>query len=273
MLFMSTHAIAQSYSQYFDGNFVYGLYSPGEAEIGVRSGFGTETSRMTNAPRDLVIPSKVKDEGDEYIVSRIASLGFTQEIQLAKVTMPNSITNIGYLAFNDCPNLQEVVYSENLDSICRDAFGDCRSLKKIVLPGKLRVILNNAFEDCSNLTSVTIPGSLRMMGQNVFKDCKNLTTITVNQYDPIPIFDNDFSDYTHQHARLIVPMGCADKYRNTKGWDLFVNIKEAATGIDAISTDRAADSNSSAAYNLAGQKVSDGYKGIVIKNEKKILVK
>ena len=47
------------------------------------------------------------------------------------------------------------------------------------------------------------------------------------------------------------------------GWDVTTGVKEIAT----------APAKTDAIYNLAGQKVDANYKGIVIKNGKKILVK
>lgn len=62
-------------------------------------------------------------------------------------------------------------------------------------------------------------------------------------------------------------------YWNNSGYNYIVDItvKETSTGINGISTDEA-DENE-AIYNIAGQKVGKGYKGIVIKNGKKIVVK
>ena len=47
---------------------------------------------------------------------------------------------------------------------------------------------------------------------------------------------------------------------------------EETTGINGI-TASDAEQNGTALYNLAGQRVAKGYKGLVIKNGKKYLVK
>ena len=49
-----------------------------------------------------------------------------------------------------------------------------------------------------------------------------------------------------------------------------LDLGDKATGVEAVSGERIAVSG--ATYNLSGQKVSDDYKGIVIKNGKKIVV-
>lgn len=54
-------------------------------------------------------------------------------------------------------------------------------------------------------------------------------------------------------------------------YEVTITVKDSSTGINGISTDEA-DENEEI-YNIAGQKVGNGYKGIVIKNGKKIVVK
>jgi hypothetical protein len=62
-------------------------------------------------------------------------------------------------------------------------------------------------------------------------------------------------------------------YWDNSGYNYIVDItvKETSTGINGISTDEA-DENE-AIYNIAGQKVGKNYKGLVIKNGKKQIVK
>lgn len=51
-----------------------------------------------------------------------------------------------------------------------------------------------------------------------------------------------------------------------------ITVKETSTGINGISTDEA-EEDGTAIYNIAGQKVGKNYKGLVIKNGKKQIVK
>ena len=50
----------------------------------------------------------------------------------------------------------------------------------------------------------------------------------------------------------------------------FIEVIKGATAIQTVKTSRATDG---AVYNLAGQKVGNDFKGIVIKNGKKMLQK
>ncbi len=183
------------------------------------------------------------------------------------------VTSICESAFKNRSALQEITLPETIDEIGMDAFQNCKSLKKIVLPKNLKILGQFAFDNCSSLTSVTLSANLLKLDEEAFWGCNNIKTIIAIQTDPIVIFDSSFTKSVHKNARLIVPNGCADKYRKTKGWDLFTNIEEQTSGINRLKNDAAANSNASASFNLAGQKVNASYKGIVVKNGKKVINK
>lgn len=73
----------------------------------------------------------------------------------------------------------------------------------------------------------------------------------------------------------VIVYGTLTLYNNTENEiadSQLYSIKSATTGITAITPDKAADENAPM-YNLAGQRVGKGYKGVVIKNGKKYIVK
>lgn len=67
---------------------------------------------------------------------------------IKEVTMPESVTEIGYSAFNSCDKLETVNFSDNIKTICLYAFRDCIKLKKLILPKKLALLDNDAFWGC-----------------------------------------------------------------------------------------------------------------------------
>lgn len=73
-------------------------------------------------------------------------------------------------------------------------------------------------------------------------------------------FDNPS---TPRGAKVYVPVGCADKYRNTWGWNYFTNFIETAdfpTGIERVAA-TTHTSKDSPLYDLAGKRVSHPVNG------------
>ena len=165
---------------------------------------------------NVVIPSKVKYEGEEYSVTSIGVETFYGCGSLTSITIPEGVTKIGEGAFLDCGSLTSITIPEGVTSIGESAFSYCSSLTSIdvaldnnsytsingVLFSKDKTILikypggkkdatsyaipegvtsigEYAFRDCSFLTSITIPESVTEIGEYAFDFCSSLTSITI----------------------------------------------------------------------------------------------
>ncbi|MDY6258156.1 MAG: leucine-rich repeat domain-containing protein [Bacteroidaceae bacterium] len=73
-----------------------------------------------------------------------------------KTIIPNSVTTIGYNAFDECSNLTSIIF-----------------------PNSVTTIRGSAFKNCSGLTTVTIPNSVKFIGDSAFSGCTSLTTVTI----------------------------------------------------------------------------------------------
>ena len=127
---------------------------------------------------------------------------------LTSVTIPNSVTFIGYSGFSGCSgltynvknNLKYLGNSENLylyladttstsiteakiDKNCRligtYVFSGCRSLTSITIPNSVTSIGSEAFYNCSGLTNITIPDSVTSIGNSAFYGCSGLTSVVI----------------------------------------------------------------------------------------------
>ena len=109
---------------------------------------------------------------------------------MTKVSIPNSVREIGKGAFLRCRFLVEVVLPNSVTNICTNTFSGCWSLTDIVIPNSVTNIRKNAFSDCWSLTKIVIPGSVTKVGKYAFKDCYSLEKI---------IFDN-----TNSYSNILI---------------------------------------------------------------------
>ncbi len=127
---------------------------------------------------EVAIPSSIVLNENVYDVTSIQEYAFSNdydhnnESKLVKVTIPDSVKNIGKYAFFRCINLKDIELSNNLESIGINAFYGCISLETILLPESIDSIGSGAFYDCEKLTRILIPYGVTSMGSNVFKNCE-----------------------------------------------------------------------------------------------------
>ena len=81
----------------------------------------------------------------------------------------NSVTNIGYGAFDNCSGLTSISIPDSVTSIGHCAFKGCTSLTSITIPDSVEIIYNCAFKGCTSLTSITYTGTVNQW-ENIRKN-------------------------------------------------------------------------------------------------------
>ena len=109
-------------------------------------------------------------------VTRIYKEAF-QCTGIISVIIPDTVTEIGELAFDGCEKLFDVVIPNGVTEIGPCAFWYCTSLSDIVIPDSVIDIGNYAFYN-SGLTDIAIPDSVTSIGASAFESC-NLKNITL----------------------------------------------------------------------------------------------
>lgn len=169
----------------------------------------TVTTCVKSISGDLVIPAEYEGKP----VTAIRKAAFFECVQLASVTIPDSVISIGDQAFGSCTHLSKVVIPDSVTSIGFDAFhntayynnvanweggwlkdGDklvwgnallyidnCLvashpALSQAVLEEDTRLIAGDAFYG-SAIEAVSIPATVTGIGSRAFAECKGLTDV------------------------------------------------------------------------------------------------
>jgi hypothetical protein len=96
---------------------------------------------------------------------------------ITSIVIPDSVTEIGYMAFSGCTELVSVTMSQNVTNIESYAFFNCKKLESIELPEGLTRINSSTFEYCSTLTKINIPSTVVAIDYSAFGGCSSLSTI------------------------------------------------------------------------------------------------
>ena len=143
-----------------------------------------------NGPYNITIPDKlggcpVTGLGDHSFAAYPISIRDNYKNPLCSnihsVTIPQSVTSIGYEAFCYCKNLQSLTLEGSIESMGDGAFAYCTSLTTFPLVGNIKKIGKYAFYNCDNLENVTIPDSVTSIGDHAFQYCDVLGNVTIPQ--------------------------------------------------------------------------------------------
>ena len=157
----------------------------------------------------LAIPSKI----GKYTVKSIGYMAFEDCTSLTSITIPDSVTSMGWGPFAYCTALQNiyvdsgnknycsingVLFNKNITYIvCYPAgktdsvytipdsvwsmdlyaFSGCTSLARVTIPNSVTSIAYSAFFGCTSLTSITIPDSVRNIDYYAFENCDSLVDV------------------------------------------------------------------------------------------------
>ena len=127
----------------------------------------------------LKIPESVKE---------IGKMAFYYNTGLQRVEMPSRLDVLGDNAFSGCQALEEVVIPEGVHKISDYMFGGSSALKKVTLPETLDSIGHYAFQYCPALEEIQLPAGLKFIGSSAFLDCTALKKVNIPE--SLSIVDN-----------------------------------------------------------------------------------
>ena len=152
-----------------DGVTIYYNYINNGTELEVA---GTQQVAVVNIPEEVTYMSRTR---------KVTSIGYEafRQCWITSVTIGNSVTSIGDLAFSLCTGLTSVTIGNSVTSIGRSAFSGCTGLTSVTIGNSVTSIGEHAFSGCTSLTSVTIPNSVTSIGRRAFNNCRDLKKVIV----------------------------------------------------------------------------------------------
>lgn len=170
-------------------------------ESGYRLTQSSSSQQYNKIDRCQIIDQKVIEVPESINGTEIQEIGswcFAGNKTVEKIILPESVKQIDYYAFVNCPNLKEVI-APGVDACGMYAFYDCTNLANVEMPnltyantglfknctsletaklGTLTEIDNHAFYGCENLKLVKTTDDDISFAVNTFKACNNLTIYT-----------------------------------------------------------------------------------------------
>ncbi len=160
---------------------------------------------------------EIKEECNGKSVVRLVTKLFENISGVKSISIPKTITEIGYGCFANCPDLisinvaqentvyksidgnlysfdeetliayaigktsESFVVPESVHRIDDYAFKGCTAIKNVQFSSELYSIGSYAFEGCANLTDVVFPLGLNTLGTASFASCTSIETITITR--------------------------------------------------------------------------------------------
>ena len=101
-------------------------------------------------------------------INAIEKYAFAGDLNLDKITIPESVTAIADGAFEGCENLTSVKILGAVKAIGESIFEGCSKLASVELAAGVEIIGENAFAECSALKSVVLPEGVKTIGAFAF---------------------------------------------------------------------------------------------------------
>jgi hypothetical protein len=143
----------------------------------IKGGNEYSVSINTAATGAVIIPAYYRPNAEsEYLP--VTEIGSGLMLKTTSVTIPSTVTSIGFGAFSSCRSLTSITIPASVTSIGDAAFSYCTSLTNITIPTSVTSIGMQAFSGCTSLTSITLPAGVTI-GQQAFDRCTGIKEITI----------------------------------------------------------------------------------------------
>ena len=87
-------------------------------------------------------------DGVKFSVDKKTLVRFPENSELTEYVIPEGVTEIAPMAFDNCSNLTSIVIPEGVTKIDELTFWNCCNLETVKIPSSVTEIENDAFENC-----------------------------------------------------------------------------------------------------------------------------
>ena len=193
----------------------------------------------------IEIPEKIHEKFCDYTVTGLGEYSFAANpydghqgnplcSKIHSVTIPQSVTSIGYYAFEGCTNLNPLTIKGPITSMGNYAFAGSTYLTSLTLCDDIQTIGNFAFVGSTSLKTVTLPKNLTSIGEYAFADCSELESITIPE--KVETIEPDTFNGCSNLESIMLPAGLTtfdDSLENCRP-ECVIYYKDYKTAADAL---------------------------------------
>ena len=136
---------------------------------------GAEITGYYGSAGQVVFP----DEIDGQPLIALGRCALVTNMVMEEIVIPDSVTLIGFGAFEGCLRLRSVRFPARLEKIGFRAFARCESLTEAILPDDLTILEEGVFNGCASLSALRLPAGVKVIRRNAFLGCNGLKEIAV----------------------------------------------------------------------------------------------
>lgn len=130
-----------------------------------------------NEYKSLTIPSKVTFNENEYAVTKILRMYFSDNDTIEEVILPDTVVSFEDYTFYRCDALKTLVLPASVRDLGNGFLAASTSIKSISIPEGVTIIQERCFNSCASLEKVILPSTLEEIDKDAFSYCYKLVEI------------------------------------------------------------------------------------------------